>query len=94
MTEEYPLLEYDSEKEAIIHPEPIATPPEMPNYCVVCFFQEAMNRLHEKGALRVITNLTTVIGRHPIYGWQYRGQNVALLQPGVGPRGWQRPTMA
>ena len=84
MRREFPILEYDPERTALIEPRSVVAPVEMPAHCVLCFFQEAIDRLHHQGALQVITHLTSAMGRHPIYAWHCNDQPVALVQPGVG----------
>ncbi len=85
MRREFPILEYDPERTAIIEPRSMVAPVEMPARCVLCFFQEAIDRLHHQGALHVITHLTTgAMGRHPIYAWHGNDQPVALVEPGLG----------
>jgi len=84
MRRAFPILEYDPERTALIEPRSVVTPVEMPDHGVLCFFQEAIDRLHHHGALQVLTHLTTVLGHHPIYAWHYNDQPVALVQPGMG----------
>ena len=84
MRAEFPILEYDPERTALIEPRRMVAPVEMPAHCVLCFFQEAIDRLHHQGALQVITHLTTTMGRHPIYAWHCNDRPVALVQPGMG----------
>ncbi len=84
MRREFPILEYDSDRNAIINPRSVATPVKMPDHCVLCFFQEAIESLHHRDALQVITHLSSEMGKHPIYEWRCRDQPVALVHPGVG----------
>jgi len=93
MRREFPILEYDPERTALIEPRSMVAPVEMPAHCVLCFFQEAIDRLHHQGTLHVLTHLTTVsgtplhaaqMGPRPIYTWHYNNQPVALVQAGLG----------
>src|SRR5215813_5979790 len=84
MRRAFPILEYDREREALIDPRRVVAPVEMPDHCVLCFFQEAIDRLHHQGTLHVITHLTTTMGRHPISAWHGNDRPVALVQPGMG----------
>src|SRR5215813_9796184 len=84
MRREFPILEYDPERTALIEPRSVVAPVAMPAHGVLCFFQEAIDRLHHQGALQVLTHLTTTMGRHPIYVWHGNNQPVALVQPGLG----------
>jgi uridine phosphorylase len=84
MRREFPILEYDPERTALIEPRSVVAPVKVPAHCVLCFFQEAIDRLHHQGTLHVITHLTSAMGRHPIYAWHCNDQPVALVQPGMG----------
>ncbi len=83
MGREFPILEYDPDRNAIIDPRRTAQV-EIPDHCVLCFFQEAIERLLHRGALQIITHLKTGMGEHPIYRWRCKDQSVALVHPGLG----------
>jgi uridine phosphorylase len=81
----YPILEYDPSPEALIEPARVVKPVEdMPQRCVICFFQEVFDRLNKDGRLTVVKRLRSEIGRHPIYRLVLDGQALAAFHPGVG----------
>lgn len=84
MQEEYPILEYDHESEAVIKPQNVVTPADVPEHCVLCFFQDVIRGMSKRGYLREITELSSEVGPHPVYEMVFREQPVALCHPGVG----------
>ncbi|RLC91844.1 MAG: purine-nucleoside phosphorylase [Chloroflexi bacterium] len=84
MPEKYPILEFDPAPEAIIEPASVVEPMDVPEHCVVCFFQEIIARLCQDGKAQVITERKWEDGVHPIYEIKVEGKRLALLHPGVG----------
>lgn len=81
----YPILEFDPSSEAIIEPgreiAPLANAPEC---CVLCFFQDVITALVEKGRTKVISERRSEIGSHPVYELDVEGRRLALFPPGIG----------
>ena len=80
----YPILEYDSTRLAFIEPSQVIQPRDVPEACVICFFQEVIDKVvavHQ--AQRLVENRWEV-GPHPIYEIVYRGQRLAFFHPGIG----------
>jgi uridine phosphorylase len=84
MSADYPILEHDPQREAVIEPSRILGPIDLPQRCVICFFHEVFAGLLQAGQLRVLHTLKSEIGAHPVYEWQGAGGRVALFHPGVG----------
>jgi uridine phosphorylase len=84
MENHYPILEYDDEPEALIEPSRIIKPIDMPERCVACFFQEVLSGLEREGRLKVIFNMKSEMGLHPLYEMDLDGQRLAVFHPGVG----------
>jgi uridine phosphorylase len=80
----YPILEYDPDPAAVIEPRKIIKPIDAPEHCVICFFQEVINRLARKKLLTRISVRKSEIGKHPVYTLDYDGRRLALFHPGVG----------
>ncbi len=40
----YPILEFDPEREALIEPSRLIEPRDVPQHCVICFFQEVIEK--------------------------------------------------
>ena len=80
----YPILEYDSTRLAFIEPSQVIQPRDVPEACVICFFQEVIDKVvtvHQ--AQRLVENRWED-GPHPIYEIVYRGQRLAFFHPGIG----------
>lgn len=79
----YPLLEFDSSPTAVIEPsriiQPLAT---MPERCVLCFFQDAIQQVCADASC--VTHLGSEIGQNPVYVCEVGGQRIAVVHPGVG----------
>jgi uridine phosphorylase len=80
----YPILEYDPTPEAVIEPARVIEPIDAPEHCVICFFQEVINKLVADGQARQIAVERSEIGEHPIYELDVDGRRLAVFHPGVG----------
>lgn len=81
---EYPILEYDSTREAIIEPRGPRVPLDMPPHVVVCFFQDVIARLAQEHTATVIRHMKSELGTHPLYEIAVSGSRLAVFHPGVG----------
>lgn len=85
MEQTYPILEYDPNPDAIFNPHhSFKRLPEMPERCVLCFFQEAIAELRDSGQATVIAHLSSENGPNPVYRLAAEGGEVALCHSGVG----------
>ena len=84
MQHEYPILEFDPDVEAFIDPRRTIKAIDIPERCVVCFFQEVIADLKRAGRLRRIACQRSEIGEHPVYALELHGQPLAVFHPGVG----------
>ena len=84
MRHEYPIIEFDPDPNALIDPQRVIAPIDIPERCVACFFQDVITGLHHDDRLRQITCLRSEIGEHPVYELEIHGQRLALFHPGVG----------
>ncbi len=84
MQEEYPILEFDAAPEAILEPQRLLKPIDIPEHAVACFFQDIITQLSQRHAARVIKHLKSEIGTHPIYEVDIAGKRLAVFHPGVG----------
>jgi len=78
----YPILEHDPASEAFIEPSRVLRPIDIPEHIVLCFFREVVTHLGETAKL--VTNLTSESGKHPIYETEIEGRRLAFAHPGVG----------
>jgi uridine phosphorylase len=84
MKEEYPILEFDSAREAVIEPSQLIEPIDVPEHCVLCFFQEVIGGLVEQGSARLVKECRSELGPHPLYEIDADGARLAVFHPGVG----------
>jgi len=84
MKKEFPILEFDGTKNAILEPKNIIKRVDIPKHVVICFFNNVIERLKNEGKLKLVTNLKSEMGIHPIFEMQYEEKRVALFHPGIG----------
>ncbi len=86
MTKSAPILEFDDDRSSILLPNPyaIGVGVPVPNRAVLCFFQDVLSDLTEKGEITLLGNLKSEIGRHPVYSYASQGSKVVVFHPGVG----------
>lgn len=84
-TSDFPLLEFDEQTRAFFEPSDcIKTLDMQPEKCVVCFFQEVIDKLSSEGKARVINQVKWENGVHKVYEIEYQGQRLAVFHPSVG----------
>ena len=86
MDENYPILEFDPAPSAIIEPHARPLPGGTPRKAVLCFFQDVLTELAEKGQLRPVGHLVSEIGKNPIYelSGPAAENRMLVMHPGVG----------
>lgn len=80
----YPILEFDPTRPAIIEPTRVIAPADVPERCVICFFQEVIAGLRERGEARQVATMRSEIGPHPLYEVDWGGRRLGVFHPGVG----------
>jgi uridine phosphorylase len=80
---DYPILEFDPARPAVIEPSEHIKPCDVPEHCVVCFFREVIEELVEAGRAREIACMKSEMGRHPVYGIDVEGRRLAVFLPGI-----------
>ncbi len=80
----YPILEFDPATEAMIEPTRVFDPIDIAEHCVLCFFNEAIEKLGQSYPLKVVRQLRSEMGPHPIYELNWSGKRIALTNPRVG----------
>jgi uridine phosphorylase len=79
----YPILEYDPTREALIEPSRVIEPRDMPEHCVICFFRDVLDKV-------IIAHDAKVCAEdrgeesHVVYEISHKGQRLAFYHPGVG----------
>jgi uridine phosphorylase len=84
MNELPPILEFDAASEAIIEPRKVVKPIDIPERCVLGFFQDVITKVAGERQARVVHHLVSEIGQLPIYETNVDGQSLAFVHPGVG----------
>ena len=84
MQQAYPILEFDPAREAMIEPQRVSKPIDIPQYCVLCFFDEVIAKVAQKGRAQKIGKQFSTMGAHPIFRVELDGQAVALFHPCAG----------
>lgn len=80
----YPILEYDPDKEAMIEPSQVYKPLDVSEHCVICFFQDVIDKIVAEHDARCVTDNRWEDGPHPLYEITYFGRKLAFYHPGVG----------
>lgn len=84
LKKEFPILEFDDTKEAVIEPHNIIKKLDIPEYGVMCFFNDVLQELKNQGKLKPIAFLKSEMGENPIYELEFEGNKVIVFNPGVG----------
>jgi uridine phosphorylase len=80
----YPILEFDPSPEAFIEPSKIVRASDLPEYCVICFFKEVIDKVIAEHHAKVVVRKNWEDGSHNIYEIFYQGRRLAFFHPGVG----------
>jgi uridine phosphorylase len=81
--QDYPLLEFDYSRQAIIEPKCHFNVNGL-HHAVLCFFSDVLNQLKNEGRLTELGNLGSEIGPNPVYQLDMDGQKILVIHPGVG----------
>lgn len=81
---DYPILEFDPARRAVIEPSTEITRIDAPQHCVPCFFQDVITKLREERGAREIGRLKSEIGPVEVHELDVDGARLAVYHPGVG----------
>jgi uridine phosphorylase len=85
MSDTYPILEFDPTREALIEPSRIIKRFDgAPEGCVLCFFQDVLDKLRDNGRLTPLWSAHSEVGLHPVYQIEVEGRCLAVTHPSVG----------
>jgi len=74
MGTEYPILEFDDCRDAVIEPSRIVEPVAgIPERCVLPIYQAVIDSLRNDGVLTLVKNIRTSMGFVPVYCMQDEG---------------------
>jgi uridine phosphorylase len=83
---DYPILEFDSERTAIIEPSKVIPRKDLPERCVLCFFNDVIASVDASDSIRttIVHHIGSEIGKVPVYVVEHNGQPCTVVHPGVG----------
>ena len=84
MKQQYPILEYDPARKAILEPDQILSSINIAERCVLSFFQDVISDLKERGQLQQVFQLGSERGPNPVYEMTVNGQRLAVMHAGIG----------
>ncbi|MBN2256971.1 MAG: nucleoside phosphorylase [Anaerolineaceae bacterium] len=79
---EYPILEFDPTRKAVLEPSEHVKKMDIPERCVICFFQDVIGDLVDTGKVAQVAESRSEMAIHPVY--VLKDRPVALFHPGVG----------
>jgi uridine phosphorylase len=79
---EYPILEFDPARKAVLEPSGLVEKMDIPERCVICFFQDVISELVADGRAHQVDKSQSEMAIHPVYVLNDRP--VAFFHPGVG----------
>ena len=80
----FPILEFDPAPEAFIEPSKVIRARDLPEHCVITFFNEVIDKVIVEHGARVAVENKWEDGLHCIYEISYHGKRLAFFHPGVG----------
>jgi uridine phosphorylase len=83
-THDYPILEFDPERSAVIEPHRTITSVSIPELAVACFFKDVVDDIVTRDKLVPLAMQRSEMGQHPIYEITYRRHRLAIFHPGTG----------
>lgn len=84
MNQDYPILEFDPTRPAIIEPKQVIQPMDVPEHCVICFFSEVVTKVCTEHNAKIITRRRWEDAEHPLFELNVNGKRIAVIHPGVG----------
>jgi len=81
---DFPILEFDEDRNAFIRPERIIKPIDISERAVICFFTDAIEKLLAEYPHKIVTHLKGEGLTLPVYELDYNGKPVVLVQAIVG----------
>ena len=81
---EFPILEFDEDRDAFIRPEKLIKPLDISENAVICFFADAIEMIISQYPYEIVGHLKAESMSWPIYELDYNGKAVVLVQAIVG----------
>lgn len=84
LKKDYPILEFDDNKEAVIEPSKILKPIDIPEHCVLAIFKEVLDKPFNREDAKPIHHLKSELKPIPVYEIKVNGKRLAVTHPGLG----------
>ncbi len=84
LKKEFPILEFDEDKDAFINPNLIHKKIDISENVVLCFFGDAIDKLKKEYTYRIAYTLKFESYSYPIYEFDYNGNKISLVHMSVG----------
>jgi uridine phosphorylase len=81
---EYPILEYDPERRAVIEPAEVYKTADIAAHCVICFFKDIVDQVVASSSAKIIFEDKGEYRTNRFYQIQHQGRPVVFFQPLVG----------
>jgi len=84
INKDFPILEFDQDKNAFIRPERLLAPLDISKRAVICFFADAIEKILAEYPHRIVTQLKGEGISIPVYEITYNEEKIVLVQAMVG----------
>jgi uridine phosphorylase len=84
MDVDYPILEFDPDQHGVIEPFMVRVRRQVPFHAVPCFFADVIQKVCVETGAKLLTELVSAHGSHPVYEIEWEGHPLAVFHPGVG----------
>jgi uridine phosphorylase len=84
VSQNYPILDFDPDPHAIIEPRLLYPDVDLPEHCVVCFFNDVIKKIVKEYSAKTSFSSEWENGSHLYYEIEYKGQRLGFIHPGVG----------
>ena len=81
---EYPILEFDPNRRAIIEPSEVIRPIDIAEHCVACFHKDVVEHVAATSGARTVFEDKGVYGSNPYFQFEHNGQPVVFFFPLMG----------
>ncbi len=84
---DFPILEYDDNKNAKISPSNFISKKDVPEHCVIAFFGDVIEKMFKNNRLKQIGVIKTCTVSLPIYETEYNGKKIGIVVGFLGAAG-------
>jgi uridine phosphorylase len=84
MKKQFPILEFDPNRNAILNPRVYGMNSTLPSIGVMCFFQDVINSLHRQRKIEKIGFISCEAGKLSVFTCVFDGRNLFIVQAGAG----------